>query len=335
MEESVQTHDARNIEGTGGEPASGLFKHSKRPEWGIAIVAYEQPDKKGFQFEDGKLRIIRDGYYDLLEPVDLPRERAEELVAQLERLGGITSARRDMANEARAGGKEVISLQKQLKAFTIKYPEGFSGETWSSYHRGNDVEKTLKRHRSLVAAETAETLAERKLRELLAAGDHRGVVDAWASALKRTDLVSPKSLGQLKDLPDALVENAAPLLIDLLYGEGPLKERFDAFARAVPTAEWDSVTAALALLYPEEHVCVRINAFKKQALWMSPRMAHSKIPMGAIYERYQEMCTRLKVRIEEAGLTPVDFLDVHDFIKISLAPATLKLLDGVVVPPED
>src|SRR5688572_12808538 len=46
-----------------------LFQHASRPEWGGALIAWERDGKRGYQFEDGQLRIFTTGHYYLLEPI--------------------------------------------------------------------------------------------------------------------------------------------------------------------------------------------------------------------------------------------------------------------------
>ena len=48
----------------------GLYRHTKRPEWGVAILAWERGGRRAYQFEDGRLRKFREGYYSLMKPVD-------------------------------------------------------------------------------------------------------------------------------------------------------------------------------------------------------------------------------------------------------------------------
>ena len=38
-------------------PGDRLYRHSKRKQWGFAVLAWEKEGKRGYQFEDGELRV--------------------------------------------------------------------------------------------------------------------------------------------------------------------------------------------------------------------------------------------------------------------------------------
>ena len=60
-----------------------VYVHRKRPQWGYAIVAWEKGDKRGYQFEDGQLRVFKDAFYGLFDRVDPSGAGAVELVEEL------------------------------------------------------------------------------------------------------------------------------------------------------------------------------------------------------------------------------------------------------------
>ncbi|MEL6182380.1 MAG: hypothetical protein AAFS10_25715, partial [Myxococcota bacterium] len=57
-----------------------LYVHTKRPNWGRAILAWEQGGKRGYQFEDGRLRVFKKDFYGLFDTVELPEDDDSALV---------------------------------------------------------------------------------------------------------------------------------------------------------------------------------------------------------------------------------------------------------------
>ena len=68
---------------TTDDNAPTLYAHSKRPRWGFAILAWEGREQRRYQFQDGQLRTFKRGYYELLEEVEDPVERAVDIVRDL------------------------------------------------------------------------------------------------------------------------------------------------------------------------------------------------------------------------------------------------------------
>ena len=58
--------------------APKLYQHTKRPEWGLAILAWDRGSRRAFQFEDGKLRVFKQGYYEMVEEVSGAVDREAE-----------------------------------------------------------------------------------------------------------------------------------------------------------------------------------------------------------------------------------------------------------------
>ena len=52
------------------ESAVDLYRHEVRPEWGLALMVREEDRFRAYQFEDGRLRKIREDFDDLMRPVD-------------------------------------------------------------------------------------------------------------------------------------------------------------------------------------------------------------------------------------------------------------------------
>lgn len=296
-----------------------LYRHVMRPRWGLAIMAFDHHDKRGYQFEDGKLRIIKRGYYKLLEEVQAPADRTMRV---LERLGRALGRRQ----AARRANEELIPLAIQIAHFRNLHPAGFEGEAWVKKVRGRGEKKVLKRHRDPAVARARERLSAKALGRLIKADDHEAVLGALIEVLDETNLVSAAKLKPLRRLAAHRRSAAAEALRELLYGEGAFAGRLEAWIQSLGEASWELATAPTALVHPDRHVCVRPSVFKQQAQWMAPRLEHSSKPDAMVYMRYLKMAQAVQAALTEAGLPPADLLDVLDFIYDTLRPAVRKVL---------
>ena len=86
--------------------ANTIYRHTRKREWGLGMQIWERGDQRGFAFEDGTTRTIKEGYLHLLEEVQLGEAERERLLRVL----GET-----VAQGPRSSG--VIDLEKREEAF--------------------------------------------------------------------------------------------------------------------------------------------------------------------------------------------------------------------------
>ncbi len=308
-------------------PLVPLYRHSKARDWGLAILAWERGPRRAYQFEDGKLRVFKKGYYEMLEEVDAPADRASKVVAELERKLGNAPAERTGHRTPRPE----ITLDEQIRVFAIQQPDGFGGDTWMKKRRGVEAKRQLKRHRVPAIADARERLSEAAIDAALAE-DRAGDIHAAAiEVLDASDVVNARQLEPLRSLMPARHLAFATALRELLWGDGNYDLRFERFVATLAlTAKrgpsWQLATALPALVHPDQHVCVRPSTFKKQALYMAPRLTYAATPNAPLYARYADMARGVSERLTDAGLEPTDLWDIYDFMVDTLKPSAAKLL---------
>lgn len=307
-----------------------LYRHSKRPKWGPAIIASETGDHRSLQFQDGKLRTFRRGFYHLLEEVDLPLDRATALRDELEGRLGMSRARRKEAAESEQKGRaRPIRVDEQIAYFLEKYPLGFDDPAYMNEIRGVEG-KVLKRHREPACARAAQLLTAQSIAAALEQGRAADVISSLTEALAGTDLVAPKRRQQFARLSEEQMTEVATALFDLLWGEDELVTRFSTWAAALsrlPEFGWRLATTPAALVHPTEHVPVTPTTFTQQARWMAPKLKLSSVVDAGSYLRSLQMAKDLQVRLEQGKLQPRDLIDVFDFSRLTLSgPARKEIL---------
>lgn len=309
-----------------------LYRHTAKPKWGLAVLAWERDGKRGYQFEDGKLRIFKRGYFNLLEPVDRPADETEAALREL----NIKLGRRDAA---RRNGRErpAIPLAKQIELFTALFPDGFQDEAWIAKKRGTDAKRALKRHRDPVIRQARELFTRQRLETLVAEGNALEVIASFGILIDSTDLVSKAQARGLNRINEPLAARVVEALVRVLWGEGDLAPRFEAFAGALGRAigkkpSWQLATAIPALVAPSEHLCVKPNVLKAQAEWMAPKLIIEKAPSGAVYTRILSMASVLIEKLAQAGYTPRDLVDVYDFVWETLRPKAQTMIQAGDLP---
>lgn len=298
-----------------------LYQHTKRKKWGLAVLAWEQGDKRGYQFEDGKLRVMMHGYFHLLEPIEVPAVRAASLLAHVD----LSAAQRQPTQQKRPAAPP-MTFEDQLAVFAHFHPGGFAGDDWGKKVRGDGVSKRLKRHLDPAVRDAQEQLSAEKLDELRAAGQGAEVFETVLAILGRSALVQKKQLKPMESLAEERRDSFASALRALLYGDAPFAERLAAYLREIPEAGWELATVLPALVHPQNCVCVRPSIFQQQALGLKQRIRHSRAPQADVYSRYEAMARTLREKLVEAEIVPRDNLDVYEFMWTTLRPAAKKTL---------
>ncbi len=306
-----------------------LYRHVKRTEWGLAKLAWEKDGKRGYQFEDGELRVFADGYYSLLERVDRSSEDLTAISEKLDRQLGNISRRSTKSAVSKA---DLPTFDEQIAVFLRLFPGGFMDSAWLAEHRGEAGARQLKRHRTPASRKAIEALSKEAIDENIRTGDERAVLQRAIEVLESTDLVTRAQIAPLEGLaPD---QGFAAALRDLLYGDDRFDVRFDRYCQVLGRStkgspSWPLVTALPALVLPDEHVCIRPSVFATQADVLDPRMRPSKTPSSASYAAYQDMVRTMIEALREAGYPPRDRLDIHDFVWVTLRPGAFKVLEAV------
>jgi hypothetical protein len=312
-------------------PEVSGYRHVDKPEWGAAVIAWEVNEKRGYLFEDGKLRVFKHGHYHLLAPVLLPAERGGALTTRA-RLGG----RPPEAGTRAPTPADSATLDHQIDHLLAHYPGGFAAETWGLEHRRDDRHgrRALKRHRDPVIEHAQQVLARDRLEASLAEPYCHSGWEAVSGLLAATDLVPAAEIKLLTRVGTHLERAPLEALLALLWAEVRQADLFDHWVAAMAhalkrTPSWPLVTAPLALADPAKHVCVRPASFEAQAARMTPAIALrlGKRPNAAAYERTLALVSRVRLRLADRGVPPTDLLDVGDFLWTTLRPAALAEME--------
>lgn len=296
-----------------GIPA--LVRHTKRAQWGLAIVVRKLDDRAIVQFQDGRLRKFKEGYYHMLESVDRPYDVTMELVDALR------SMLPDEDQKKREKRRRPIEIDEQVEYFGEKYDGGFVAEDYTTTHRGDGRKRPLKRHRDGLVAKAAEKLTRKAL-----SGDLEVAWKGMVSVLKMSDLVAAKERKVFAGIDEDDRQDVVDAVRVLLYGKALLTQRFDACVSVMEramgqTPSWPLMTFYPGVVHAKEEVVVAPDLYQRQARWMAPGLRCSDRPMGLLYERMRAMVQGVREALLKREFEPRDMLDVRDFMWLTLKPA--------------
>ena len=310
-----------------------IYRHKKRGEqWGLAILAFEDGDRRAFQFQDGELRNFKKGYYHLLEPVTPAPSDAPKIVQNLK----VMMKKADIIRES-AGSPSLMpaaaiaDLSVIRKVFLETYAGGLASEDYAAEIRGNPEKRRLKKHRDAAILDAKEKLSLESIEATRADGGAAAVRDLLLGVLSATDLVTKKSLEPLESLPDALLPALDEHLCGILHGSGPYEARFERFVgvldRSGTKASWELATAAASLYDPDAHVHVKAGSFRELVDRFSPALRWSARPSGRIYTRLVSLVEDIAASLRAAGDPPRDLHDVSYMVWSVMRPKSRPMLD--------
>jgi hypothetical protein len=315
-----------------------LYRHSRRPEWGVAALISAQNGRRNYQFEDGTLRTLKEEYCGLMEAVEQDSGTSGQLHSALEEQGQRMLARKRARRQAASRDTKpatilepVMNLTQQVQVFSALYPGGFQDEAYISEIRGTSDGRQRKRLRTPSIDSAQALLGAAELQSLLEQEQTDKIVDRLRRALQRTDLVrAAQDVRPLAELSIVQQDRVSAALFDLLYGSGTDAERLanwiSALGVAAIPATWATVTAPLAIVRPGEYIAVRPSVFALQARLLAPEQRLNSKPSPTHYGWIRDMAQRLMAHIKQVGLQPRDMMDVYEFIWLTLRPNGQKTL---------
>lgn len=307
-----------------------IYSHAKREEWGFCILAYERRDRRGYQFQDGRLRVFKEGYYDMLEPVSPKPEGTPRIISSLKTMLAKSMDARDRALAAK-DEQPTVSFDALKKHFLELHPGGFDSDDYKKNVRGDEEGRRLKRHRNAAITEAQERLSKKALKAMIKNGDHEGLRQTLVEVLKHTDLVTKKQLEPLVTLDAGFLPHLSDALVALLYGKSPYEARFERFVQVLEAGKldvtWELATAPSALVHPDEHLYVKRTSMNRFTDRFAPKLNLGTQPAGLGYARVREMAIDLVTALSEADLKPVDFLDIAQLVVDTMKPKVLPRLE--------
>lgn len=315
------------------ESVPTLFGHTNRPEWGLAMIVWEREDKRGYLFEDGTLRVLAEPFYRFMQPVDAETPAAGSVLTRL-----MTRVSSGSVRSARAPSRQ-FSLSEQLQLFLQQYPDGFTG-TWRDQRRGTAAKRPLKRHRDPAIQRAQQRLSRAFLKECSKRGDFATAWNGVVEVLSQTDLVPSSQVNRLKQSTKRADEASLQALEAVLYGDEDLAGRFEAYVACASrlmrqAAPWELTTAILALVHPKDYVCVHSRGFRTQARWSMPELDGGPRVTAAAYAAFSREAQLVCQHLEQSGLTPEDYLDVHDFIEMTTSPSAQSRMHALPRPKKE
>lgn len=299
-----------------------LYQHTRQPHWGLATPISIRGTRARYQFEDGKVREFRLDT-PLLRRVRARSEDTQALERLTAQLNALEAAQRQRRARAQAARKVPTKLGRPLRIFKKQYPRGFRGINWKVKVRGYGANRRLKRHREPAVLGAQQRLDGQLLTQLVSNHRHDEIHRLAIEVFEQTNLVHHTRYKQLAKLDEGARERFAECLTALLHDQTlPLDARFDAWVEACQLAPgqappWEVVTLPLALVLPEEHVCVNRDRLLSDAARLGIELSLPEMPNALAYREALGVVRGIRDACRERRIAPTDLLDVIDFLALA------------------
>ena len=329
MSEATQTSSTPTQPST-----SPLVTHSRKREWGRALLLWRRDDKRAYQFEDGNMRVFAERFCDFFQPAVQPdpvlrQKLRERAIAD----GHVGTNNGGAKSKTRSAGPRP-TVQDQISVFKVLFEGGFQSTAWADACRFREKGKALKRHVDPALARAREDLKQQTLRDLIEAGTPKMVVDRIVDVVGSTSLATKTQLDAFRKLnPDAALATA---FVDFLHdvgghARGPLDRLRMALAKhGLKNVPWTVLTGVRAFLSPDTHVFVRPSALRAQAKLLAPNFTLPSVPTPDAYARCLEIAVGVRNELTKAGLHPRDLFDVAEFMRVTLSRSQRDELLGAM-----
>ncbi len=308
-----------------------VFRHPKRPDWGMGIVAQDLPDLICTVFESGRTAKFFKTALPIVM-VDLPDAERATLYARLKR-SNPASGKRAAARKPKIALVEATSFEHQLSIFAGMFPKGFLDPDFILQERAPASGPKAKGHEA--ATVLAQDLLSRV--KLMKAIEGQRFPEILASAVSVAKATSNMAHPQFEVAPLAAMEiehqeKFALALLGVLHGEGDYAPRFDAFVASLPTPFWTLATIFSALVRPGEHFFAKPKIEQRQAKILGIEEPPGGVPTHEGYLRYLAVGEAVRAGLVKAGQQPRDLLDVYSFIAATLSAKPAKVAKAPKAP---
>jgi hypothetical protein len=287
-----------------------LFAHTTRKDWGVGVLAGVRDGKRTYLFEGGEERIMGTGSLDMMRKLSSLNPEQQETLA---RLTALVARRTGTPDASKAAG---VLLLEQFAKLRRTFAGGFGDPGWEN-------EKRAARARESLVPKAKQLLSLQALDAHLKAQQFEALWGAAAEVMVASGWVPSN---QVKPTPSVGLPLLCGAVRELLYGSATLEQRVDRFVVAYETAfreppRWETASALLALVFPNEYVLVDLAAFRKQLKVLGSKGTLPQRPTGAGYSRCLNSARIVASKLTEQGEVPQDLLDLHDFIRFTLKTA--------------
>lgn len=298
------------------------LQHEGQPDWGTGLVVQDLPRHWVIFFEHaGEKKFVKELATCLL-PITLdPVAMAALQTKALNRPGQAGAAKKARTGPRAAGAKAVFATTgEQIAFFETLFPGGFAGKVFIKDERGLAGATGKEGHK-----EAAIVLAQQLLSpERFESDDTETLFESAKKVLQATTMVFPmEGAIRFSTIDEASRGAALEGLKNLLHGEGDYAARLESFvgainmtdkAGAAKAATWPFATIFGALFNPNEFVCVKPTAFKRQASTVGIPAATTSAVSAIGYRHFLEVATKTGELLRAAGHEPRDLVDVYTFI---------------------
>jgi len=303
--------------------------HQLRPQWGPATLVLEEQTKRSYQFQDGRLRKLKQGFYHMMTPYEVEVTRADIIREELDEMHKAVYAER-RARRVQASEGNAVRFEEQVRVFLHLFPKGFQDPAYLDAWRAPVSGSSARRHVDSALAKARTALGRDALDQLLDADDHEGVIAALRTVYRETSLASPsKTIQPLEGLRPEKVRALATALRELLHGEDDFTDRFRGWLTAlsgVTDVSWTAATLPAALFDPTEHAPIKPTVFQVQARVHGASPLTRKRPTPRGYDRMRRVALTTRDALVTRGLQPVDLLDIWSFCWETLRPRGQQLM---------
>ena len=214
-------------------------KHPTKDDWGLGeVIADSDGGSVRVFFVDAGEKTIS---LDIIQPIKVAGVEAAHPVLDNLRI------------DKSASGIKYQSLAESVQFFLKEYPEGFYGGKYKKDER----DYKFKAHKLAL-----ELLDKEAFQSLLTQQDYLEIRKRALRVINKTNIISQYEKMSLNNgLDNEEVQRAFSItLYNLLYGEGDLRQRFEAFSEVLETAgagKWPVISYFLFSLFPHKYMFVK------------------------------------------------------------------------------
>lgn len=280
-------------------------KHLKKAEWGIGKVLDVSEHKITIDFMNGGIKLLN-SRIALLEEIfdegEIGKFKEDKLLTSLTN-----------KKNKKTSFSEKVPLENLVKVFKEVYSGGFEDINYLEKERNNKVK---------ISNEFKRLYSKENLKDIIQKDNYSEICERTKKLISATKIIHSiektnfrKAIGVKENQKEFIVTMCKFIEDDNLLNEETFLQLKDYF-NSIDCNKWTLITYFLNMIYPEKYPFLKPKVSKKAAEIFGFDLNYNMIPNWSTYNSFLKYTEFLEKEL--VGLSPRDYLDVENFIWVTI-----------------